>query len=111
MSDREPSRYRLEVSESADAEADAVYLWMSQNLGPIKAERWYRGLWEACENLLLFPRMGQSVPGQDETARLLLYDRYRVLYRIVESEGLIRVLRIVHAGRSAPDAASTDEGT
>ena len=98
----ETPAYRLEISDSAEAEADAVYLWMSRNLGPAYADRWYRELWAKVGNLVSFPRRGQRVPGQDETVRRLLYGRYRVLYRIVageeDEEAVIRVLRIVHAG-------------
>ena len=115
MSEEERPRYRLEFSEAAEAEADAIYLWMGRRLGQTYADRWYRELRSKAGDLLLFPRMGQRLPSRPETARSLLHGRYRLLYLIVEpdeseGEGVIRVLRVVHAaGRGAGEEDAAEQ--
>ena len=51
----EPRTYRVEVSDTADIEADSIYLWLGQHHSPERADRWYRGLYEAFQTLDLFP--------------------------------------------------------
>ena len=113
--EEERPRYRLEFSDAAEAEADAVYLWMGRKLGQAYANRWYRDMWDKTQNLTLFPHMGQRVPGRPETVRSLLHGRYRLLYLIVdpgegEEEGVIRVLRVSHAaGRGAGEEDAAEQ--
>lgn len=114
MNREERPSYRLEFSDAAEAEADAVYLWMGRKLGQAYADRWYRELWNKAQNLLLFPRMGQRVPGRPETVRSLLHGRYLLLYLIVEpgegEEDVIRVLRVSHAaGRGTGEEDANEQ--
>ena len=50
------------------------------------------------ERLLRFPRLGREVPeAQDENIRELLYQNYRIIYRIAGER--IEILTIVHGSR------------
>jgi plasmid stabilization system protein ParE len=50
------------------------------------------------ERLLRFPRLGRVVPeAQDENIRELLYQNYRIIYRIMGER--IEILAIVHGSR------------
>ncbi|HKV10918.1 MAG TPA: type II toxin-antitoxin system RelE/ParE family toxin [Thermoanaerobaculia bacterium] len=68
------------------------------------AVRFVGRLIHSVEKLSAFPQMGRRVPeAQDETIRELLFQNYRVLYRIDPTA--IRILTILHgkqdlAGRS-----------
>jgi plasmid stabilization system protein ParE len=98
--------YRVEMSESAEAEADQIYLWISQR-SPESAARWYSGLLKACQSLSVFPHRFPVLP-RELAVRRMLYGKYRVLYRIVEpqdeeEEGIVRVLHIHHGARQQTD--------
>src|SRR5262245_28031422 len=89
--------YRVELKETAEAEAEAAYLWMSQR-SPEYAIRWYNGLLEAIAGLSFMPRRFAVAPesdaidlhigGQPRPIRQLRYGRgpnsWRVLFYIVE---------------------------
>ena len=101
----EPRRYRVDVSDSADQEADSIFLWMNRNRGPGAAEKWYRGLAAAFDSLSTFPYRIIAIPGQPEVHRLL-HGSYRVLYRVIEPTepdevGIVRILRVVHGARDS----------
>jgi plasmid stabilization system protein ParE len=52
----------------------------------------------AVEKLELFPRLGRVVPEADEeTTRELLYQNYRIIYRIKGE--LIQILTVIHGRR------------
>src|SRR5579872_4000254 len=96
--------YRVEISEAAEAEAEAAYLWMLRR-SPSAAARWYEGLLAAIGSLDEFPHRcpvaRESHPFEREI-RQLLYGKgrgaYRVLFAIVEPAGIAEqpVVRILH---------------
>ena len=50
------------------------------------------------EKLLLFPRLGRVVPeAQDENIRELVYQSYRIIYRVARER--IEILAVVHGSR------------
>jgi plasmid stabilization system protein ParE len=100
----EPQTYRADISDTADLEADAIFLWLNRNRGPEQADRWYRGLIAAFESLTLFLHRYESVPAQSQVRRML-YGLYRVLYRIIEPAAsddvpTVRILRSIHGARN-----------
>ena len=114
-----PRRYLVEFTEPALADADGVYLWLSQQTGPEHAVRWYEGLFEAAQTLSSLPRIHAIAPENDlydvEVRRLLYYgpskrrgnNPYRVLFYTVEpladeAEGVVRVLHIWHGAKGPP---------
>lgn len=107
--------YRVQISEAAEAEAEAVFLFIARS-DPERAGRWYSGLLGAIESLAEFPtRCGLA--REDEffpvEVRQLLYGRrqsvYRVLFTILEDrdEAVVRILHVRHSAQrtlGAPDA-------
>lgn len=110
------STYRVEPTELAEAERDAVYLRLNRLFGPEYAARWLTGLMQAMNALGEFPGP-RSHPRDEKTSerlrvgvRRMLYHGpgkrrsgtpYRVLFTINEpapgeNEGVVRVLRILH---------------
>jgi plasmid stabilization system protein ParE len=85
--------YHVELKETAEAEAEAAYLWMSQR-SPEYAIRWYKGLLEAIAGLSFMPRRFPVAPeseavelhvgGKPRPIRHLRYGRgpntWRVLF-------------------------------
>jgi plasmid stabilization system protein ParE len=105
----EPRRYRVDVSDTAEQEADTVYLWMQTNRGLSQADRWYRGLYQAYQSLTTFPNRFEAVPHRQDVRRML-YGQYRVLYRVIEpdvpeEEGIVRILRVLHGARQTESDA------
>lgn len=53
----------------------------------------------SADKLVEFPRLGRVVPeAQDENVRELLYQNYRIIYRIAGKQ--IEILTVVHGGRN-----------
>lgn len=104
--------YRVDISEAAEAEIDAAYLWLSRR-SPEWAGRWHAGLLQAIASLAEMP--GRCPPARergyfDQEVRQLLYGRgqntYRVLFTIREGEGddwepTVRVLHVRHGAQRA----------
>lgn len=92
--------YRIEVSDTADAEADAAYFWLLGR-SPEVAGRWYEGLLRAYRSLADFPGRCPLAPEAsrfpDVEVRQLLYGRgssaYRILYCILEPD-TVRILHV-----------------
>ena len=115
-----PRRYLVEFTEPALADADGLYLWLSPQVDPEYAARWYEGLFEAAQALSSMPRMHAVAPENDrydvEVRRLLYYGPgkrrarapYRVLFYVIEpasdeSEGVVRVLHVWHGAKGPPE--------
>ena len=117
-SDGQP-RYLVEFTEVAQAEADAVYLWLSERVGLDYAIRWYEGLLLAARELSALPRANSIAPESDrydvEVRRLLYYgpskrrgsQTYRRLFYVIEpqadeTEGVVRILHVWHGAKGPP---------
>src|SRR2546421_13101983 len=91
--------YRIIVTETAEAEADAIFLWMNRT-SPDRAIRWYHGLLSAYESLSEFPYRFETLPDRQDLRRLL-YGKYRVIYSVKEpalatDEPVVRIMHIYH---------------
>ena len=112
--------YRIDISEAAEAEIDAAYLWISRR-SPDWAGRWHMGLLQAIESLSEMPGrcpLARERANFDQEVRQLLYGRgrnaYRILFAIHEGEGedwepTVRVLHVRHgAQRELGEAGEVD---
>ncbi len=92
--------YSVEVTDEADAQADQIFEWITQE-APEAAVRWYNGLLDAIESLREKPRRSPLAPENDyfeEELRHLLYARhYRIIFEIRGQQ--VYVLHIRHAAR------------
>ena len=114
--DSEGPRYLVEFTDPAQAEADAIYLQLSESLGLDFAFRWYEGLLLAANKLSFLPRANPIAPENDEydvEVRRLIYSGpskrrsgqvYRLLFYIIEpqqdeAEGVIRIMHVWHGAK------------
>lgn len=68
------------------------------------ADRFAQKIIEAVENLDRFPMMGRQMPeARTESIREILFQKYRIIYRVEPSRVLI--LMIVHGGREISEMA------
>lgn len=103
-----PTTYRIEVSDTADAEADEAFLWLVGRSADL-AGRWYNGLLAAYQSLAQFPSRcplaAENEAFEAVDVRQLLYgtgrNTYRILFCIREgSEEQPATVRILHVRRA-----------
>lgn len=107
------TRYAVIFSDEAQAEAEAIYLSLSQRLSLAYATRWFEDLIKQAEqNLSFFPARFAVAPEHtlypNVVVRRMLYGRgrfvYRLLYHIIEPDqpgelGMVRILRVLHGAQ------------
>jgi plasmid stabilization system protein ParE len=98
-------KYRIEISSSAEAEADNAFLQLSQVTSSARASQWYLGLLQAIESLSQMPKrcpLARENEYFSQEIRQLLYGKgrnsYRILFTVLEgSVATVRILHIRHA--------------
>ena len=101
-----PNLYRLEISDIAQLEIDAAYLWLSGR-SPEAAYRWLLGLDRAISSLSVFPTRCPVAPEDEDftnvTVRTHLYGKsrgvYRILFCVFEDNREVRNLHVRHSVR------------
>ena len=96
--------YRVEVTKSAEAQLEELYLWVVQR-APNQGSAWFNGLEEAILSLDRYPDrcpLARESFNPDHPVRVLRYGRaphvYRVLFTIDEAA---RTVYILHVRRGA----------
>jgi plasmid stabilization system protein ParE len=87
---------RITWSEPAIANLEAIHDYISRD-APGRADSFVQRLIAAAEPLQDHPRMGRVVPEGDGRQREILFDPYRIIYR-VQSDG-IYIVTVVHGAR------------
>ena len=97
--------YRVEVTERATRDLDALYVEKNASVSPAAA-RWYKRLEEAVSALQSYPHRCPLAPEAGRSRRRLrhlLYGRkphiYRVIYEIDEHKQLVTMLTIRYCAR------------
>ncbi len=93
-------KFRVEVTESAQAQIEKYYDWYQENI-PSFATPWLSKLFEALDTLRQFPNRCPLSPEHDEfreEVRQLLYGKRRNAYRILFTvqDDIVYVLHIRH---------------
>ncbi len=91
--------YRVEVSDSAAADAEEAYRWIAER-APQAAARWFDELSRHIESLSSLPRRCALAPESvafDQEVRQLLFASYRLLFTI--RGRVVYVLHVRHAAR------------
>ncbi|MEA5619635.1 type II toxin-antitoxin system RelE/ParE family toxin [Cronbergia sp. UHCC 0137] len=109
-------KYRIEISSTAEAEADKAFLQLSQITSPEKATQWYAGLLRLIESLSQMPKRCSLARENDyfsQEMRQIIYGKgrnaYRIIFTILEGKEVstVRILHIRHAAQQtigeAPD--------
>lgn len=103
-------RYRVDITDAAEADLDPVRRWLVLNAGIDAADRFLDEVVARIDTLEAFPNRG-SVPAPladlDETTRQLPVGAWRLLYDVDEGsggEGIVTIFAVVHERRSLVDA-------
>ncbi|MGF1603198.1 MAG: type II toxin-antitoxin system RelE/ParE family toxin [Thermosynechococcaceae cyanobacterium] len=100
--------YEVEISSTAEAEADNAFLQVSKFVSTDYAKSWYSGLLKAVKSLSTMPKrcpLARENQYFSQEIRQLLYGRgrssYRILFTILETNGtpIFRVLHLRHASQ------------
>jgi plasmid stabilization system protein ParE len=108
--------YRVEISDEAEAELDAAYLFLSER-SPNAAFQWYAGVRSAIKSLSMFPRRcpvaHENASYPDKEVRQLLYgtgrSTYRIFFMIFEDDAEVRIVQFRHAARPPRQQTQEDE--
>ena len=105
--------YRIEITARARDDADLAYAWMSENISPAYAEKWYQELFKQIESLTRHP-MRCPVASESrkfpEEIRELIYGirrqrhKYRILFAIRQE--VVAVLYVYHSSRKELGSSS-----
>lgn len=102
--------YRIEISSVAEAEVDKAFLWISQRVSAEQAKDWYGGFLLAIRSLEKMPNRCALAKENEVFSleiRQLLYGKgrncYRILFTVLESEKIVRILHCLHSSQSALD--------
>jgi toxin ParE1/3/4 len=88
---------KIEWTEPALLDLDGIQDYIARD-SKYYATQFIGRIIESVENLERFPEMGRSVPESgEENIRELLFQNYRIIYRI-EVERIL-VLTVIHCGR------------
>lgn len=92
-------RYRVEFTDSAEADADAAYSWIAER-APEAAVRWFEELERRVASLVSFPERCPLAPesaafGQE--IRHPIFGNYRLLFTVTGR--VVYVLHVRHAAR------------
>jgi plasmid stabilization system protein ParE len=98
--------YRIEITDRAQADADAAYEWMTEHISPAFAERWYQELFRQIETLKQHPTRCPRAPESHkfpEEIRELVYgkrkhkNKYRIIFTI--REDTVVILYVYHSAK------------
>ena len=108
--------YTVGLTERAEVDADDIFLRYNRSV-PDQGARWQNGFTKALASLASLPN---RCPVAREDARFagivvrrLLFGKHRILFHVIEpgegeTEGSVRVIRIIHGSR-APEQAEGDD--
>jgi plasmid stabilization system protein ParE len=101
--------YRVELTKSAEAELEELYLWVVER-APSQGAAWFNGLEHAILSLEQFPKRCRIAPENldaPQPVRVLSYGRrphvYGVFFTVDETA---KVVRVVHIRRGARQRAA-----
>jgi plasmid stabilization system protein ParE len=97
-------KYRVELTRSAQADADAAYLWLAERTA--HAAGWFNGLVDAIGTLAELPKrwpLARESREFDAPVRQLLYGKAPHIHRVlfIVRANVVYVLHVRHAARKA----------
>lgn len=90
-------KFRVEIEATAKAEIGSIYFFLLE-VNPPYADRWLLGLHEAIATLREMPMRCRMVRQEEDfgyEVRRLLYEDYKILFRIVDRD--VQVVHVRHA--------------
>ena len=102
--------YRVEIARRAEADLEALYLWVVER-APQQGARWFNGLERAVLSLDQHPKRCPVAPESfdpNRPVRVLLYGRkphaYRIFFTIDDDADIVRVVHVRRGARQRPVA-------
>jgi plasmid stabilization system protein ParE len=93
-------KYRISFSHKAFVDIEAIVEYYFK-LNRTTASKYYHGVFESVKKLISFPKWGRIVTEFEESFydkyRELLYEHYRIIYRI--EEDVIIIIRVIDSRR------------
>ena len=90
--------WTIELSHRAENNLDQVLVHISQRSSQQQAQSFLRGFYEGLEDLKRFPRMYVKLPDlEDPNIRYFIFNNYRIVYELIESDKRIIILTIFHS--------------
>ena len=90
---------RVVVTPSADADTAEIIAYLEAKAGYLVAARTTASFERLYEHLANFPAAGATRPNLGAHIRIGIVPPYIVIYRHTETDGVVRVLRVVHGSR------------
>ena len=90
---------RVIVTPSADADTAEIIAHLDAKAGHGVAAKYNASFEQLYDNLADFPDSGAARPEVGAKIRIGIVSPYIVIYRHTETDGVVRVLRIVHGSR------------
>jgi plasmid stabilization system protein ParE len=91
---------RIEVTVPASDDLVNIETYIKEAYAtPVAAKRAVRQIMKSYKSLSFSPYAGFSIKGKygiDTPARILVSGQYIIFYRVIESENLIKILRVFH---------------
>ena len=95
--------YKVIWSPSARADLKDIVTFIAED-NPEVAEKFGTALIEASKALGRFERKGRKVPEFNlEEIREIIVSPYRIIYRLVEKNSRLEIVRLWHAARGQPE--------
>ncbi len=83
MADRE---WTIELSRSAEDNIDQILLYISQNISQQQVQVFLRGFYDTLEDINRFSRIYVKLPDLDDpNIRHFIYNKYRIVYELIET--------------------------
>ncbi|HEY1888826.1 MAG TPA: type II toxin-antitoxin system RelE/ParE family toxin [Steroidobacteraceae bacterium] len=91
---------KIEWSPRAERELTQLRDYIAQD-SPFYARQFTERLILALERLATLPRSGRTVPeaGHQDAIREVLYQGYRLIYRIRDDQQLVQIVTVLHGAR------------
>ncbi len=97
-------KYRVLISEKAEADIDGVLAWFQEQLATDAGHQWFAAIWKAIDTLEIKPERCALADESTDLGleiRELLFGRRRGTYRILFSISgkTVHILRVWHSAR------------
>jgi toxin ParE1/3/4 len=95
--------YEISWTTPAVAELEAIIAFLQEH-SAAATERITTGIVQRVEQLKSVPFLGTIYPtGSTNPVRKILFEKYRIFYRVVEEAKRVEILSIWHGSRRDPD--------
>ncbi|MDR9499362.1 MAG: type II toxin-antitoxin system RelE/ParE family toxin [Hydrogenovibrio sp.] len=88
---------KYELSEFAVLDLEDIYVYSAQQFGVNQAEKYFQDVIEQCEQLQIYPELGQDISDIKQRYRRLVHQSHVIYYRLDAKK--ILIARILHGSQ------------